>query len=62
MSRSTISATGEMILLVFIMKYRIYRETLKDSSVYKFWENLKDEDNLRLWNICKGIPELSTFF
>ena len=48
MSRSTISATGEMILLVFIMKYRIYRETLKDSSVYKFWENLKDEDNLRL--------------
>ena len=44
------------------MKYRIYRETLKDISVYKFWENLKDEDNLRLWNICKGIPKLSTFF
>ena len=44
------------------MKYRIYRETLKDIIVNKFWEKLKDEDNLRLWNICKGIPELSTFF
>ena len=30
------------------MKYRIYRETLKDIIVNKFWENLKDEDNLRL--------------